>query len=523
MHDILGSFHCNKPIIYRGIEKENLRINTDGSPAKSSHPQRLGSALKNPVITTDFAECLPEIITGIHGDIDSLLDELQDLNIFLLQAIPNNEILWPASMPPWIASNNDLPIAEYGSSNVAMMKHLYRIGLSNRYGNIMQSIAGIHYNISFCKEFIHHLNDNSIYDKNISDQEIKSNFYMQLVRNFIDSQWLLLYLFAAAPVAMRSSLGNIIPEYIETQGNVCLSKYATSLRLSPIGYHNAEQNMQISYNSVQQYASDLMQLTHKESKIFADIPDITSPNPKQLNKNILQIENEYYNTIRPKPKFTSNRMPAISLYDNGVEYVEIRIFDLNPFIPLGINKEQIAFTDVFLTYCLIHTNMQQSAPDIQRINNNTKRVLTDGYNPKCYIEDSITKTPIKTAVLNKLNALIPVAEFLDRYNKTKIHTSAVAAQLNKLNYPNNLTNNKLLDLTNNYQNNILNLAKSHSEYLRNQIIKPEKLEELNHIAKTSLAEQKVLERNDKNINFKDYYDHYQLQAKDFFSKMERGK
>jgi glutamate--cysteine ligase len=151
--------------INRGIEKESLRIDSAGKISQTSHPEGLGSALTNPYITTDFSEALLELVTPTFTSASECLEFLKNLHVFVNQNL-EEESLWPLSMPCSIESEEEIPIGNYGTSNQGMMKTIYRRGLSNRYGSMMQAIAGIHYNFSFSDKFLKTLAD-------ISAKEIK--------------------------------------------------------------------------------------------------------------------------------------------------------------------------------------------------------------------------------------------------------------------------------------------------------------------------------------------------------------
>ena len=154
--------------IKRGIEKESLRVDSLGSISKKKHPDKLGSALTNSFITTDFSEALLELVTPTFTDPQSCLDFLTNLHSFVHQSI-DKELLWPMSMPCSIGSNEEVAIGEYGSSNSGTMKSVYRKGLAHRYGSKMQAIAGIHYNFSFPDSFFEKIADFS----GLSNQGLK--------------------------------------------------------------------------------------------------------------------------------------------------------------------------------------------------------------------------------------------------------------------------------------------------------------------------------------------------------------
>ncbi len=155
--------------IKRGIEKESLRIDSQGSISKKKHPNKLGSALTNTFITTDFSEALLELVTPVFTNVEECLSFLTDLHAFVHQSI-DKELLWPLSMPCSIEANEDVVIGEYGTSNAGRMKTVYRKGLAHRYGSKMQAIAGIHYNFSLPDELFLKIADfRGLKEKDIKD------------------------------------------------------------------------------------------------------------------------------------------------------------------------------------------------------------------------------------------------------------------------------------------------------------------------------------------------------------------
>lgn len=134
--------------IQRGLERETLRVNADGTLATTGHPEALGSALTHKWITTDFAEALLEFITPVDGDIEHMLTFMRDLHRYTARNM-GDERMWPLSMPCYIAEGQDIELAQYGTSNTGRFKTLYREGLKNRYGALMQTISGVHYKFLF--------------------------------------------------------------------------------------------------------------------------------------------------------------------------------------------------------------------------------------------------------------------------------------------------------------------------------------------------------------------------------------
>ena len=207
----------------RGIEKESLRADQSGELALTPHPAPLGSALTHPHITTDFSESQLEVITGVHADVDSCIAELTEIHQFAYRAI-GDELLWVASMPCGLPSDENIPIGRYGTSNVGRAKSVYRMGLAHRYGRRMQTISGIHYNWSL--------------------PGVNSEQYFGLIRNFRRHSFLLLYLFGASP-AVCSSFVEGRPHSLQPisadSPHTLHRPHATSLRMGRLGYQSDAQ------------------------------------------------------------------------------------------------------------------------------------------------------------------------------------------------------------------------------------------------------------------------------------------
>jgi len=316
--------------IRRGIERETLRINPDGQLAQTGHAKALGSALTHPLITTDFSESLLEFITPAQTDIDVTLKQLTDIHKFALSHI-GEERLWAGSMPCYIGHQDEIQLAQYGSSNVGTMKTVYRQGLKNRYGSMMQAISGVHFNFSIPQEFWQQ------YQQLLGDtgslQDFISAQYLHLIRNYKRYVWLVVYLFGASPAMCSSFLQGREPKYkFQTLGKGSLYlPYATSLRMSDLGYTNsAQSSLNISYNNLPDYIKGLRQAISTPSAEYANIGIKVDGQYQQLNSNILQIENEFYSTIRPKRTTQSGERPTCALKRRGVEYIEVRALDVNP-------------------------------------------------------------------------------------------------------------------------------------------------------------------------------------------------
>lgn len=364
--------------IKRGIERESLRIQGSGAISAQGHPKGVGSALTNGHITTDFSESLLEFITPVSESSTQTIKQLKDLQKFTLEKM-GDELLWPISMPCFIEHQDDIVLAQFGSSNTGKMKTLYREGLKNRYGSMMQAIAGVHFNISFPETLWQSLH--SLKKSDATLQDFISDGYLGLIRNFKRELWLISYLFGASPALCNSFLQGRktdLPFKKLGKGTLYL-EVGTALRLGNLGYTNsAQSSLRVMYNSLDEYVVGLKKAINTPSEIYGDIDDYTSANPKQLNKNILQIENEFYSPVRPKRNAKNGETPTDALLRAGIEYVEIRALDVNPFSEVGIDIEQIHFLDVFLTYCLLKDSMPMDWKEQARSTENLDTVVNQG-------------------------------------------------------------------------------------------------------------------------------------------------
>lgn len=402
----LGQPNIGLDRLIRGIEKESLRVHADGSLSQSAHPQSLGSALAHRAITTDFSEAQLELITGTHPSPASVLQELSDIHVFVQQNI-GQELLWPSSMPCILAADQDkIPLGQYGSSNIAQAKTVYRRGLGNRYGRLMQTISGIHYNFSVPEELWSALGK--------SDQQSQTDAYFGMIRNFRRWSWLLLYLFGAAPAVCRSFVQNMDHGLEQFNEGTYYLPHATSLRMGRLGYQSEAQGaLDVSYNSVADYSRSMrIGLTESFPDYAAIRPGKDQQHP-QLNDAVLQIENEFYGTIRPKRTTRSGERPLAALNERGVEYVEVRCVDLNPFEPLGINAEQIRFLDTFLLLCMLAPSPPDFAESRACLGRNQTRVVERGREPGLQLETDNGLVALSAWATQLLAACEPIAHSLD--------------------------------------------------------------------------------------------------------------
>ncbi len=408
----------------RGIEKESLRVTPDGYLSQRPHPETWGSALTNSYLTTDYSEALPELITPVSKDPAAPRRWLNDIHQFMYQDM-DGEVLWAGSMPCIMTKEDEVPLADYGSSNVGQMKHVYRRGLGYRYGRYMQTIAGVHYNFSlpddFWPAYQNYKNTNEDLSSFISKE------YLGLIRNYLRYCWVLPYFFGASPAICKSFMkgraGSLLEDYSDC---TLMGKHATSLRMSDLGYqNNAQSKFTICHNDINDYIDALEQAIRTPDEFYQELGVKVDGEYRQLNANLLQIENEYYAKIRPKRVIHSGERPTLALKRGGVEYIEVRSLDLNPFDPVGISQYQIDFLDVFLLFCLLQESKDLSQRENAENDENFKRVVNFGRKPDLHLLMHNRSVSLKEVAKNIVNEMLPVAELLNDANQTKAYTEAL--------------------------------------------------------------------------------------------------
>src|SRR5450830_1928206 len=420
----------------RGVERETLRVTPEGQLATTPHPAVLGSALTNEQITTDYSESLLEFITPAEHDIATALKRLDEIHRFVHGNL-NGELLWNESMPCVLPPEEDIPIAWYGTSHIGTLKHVYRRGLALRYGKTMQCIAGIHYNFSLNEgvwTLLRELDDREQrVEPSFSACDYQSESYIALIRNFRRYSWLLMYLFGASP-ALASNFLRGRPHKLETLSDDTLYlPYATSLRMSDLGYQsNAQANITPHYNNLHSYIRSLSQAVSQPYPAYEELGTKRDGEWIQINTNILQIENEYYSSIRPKRVIYSGERPVQALAARGVQYVEVRCMDIDPFEPIGISLTASRFLDVFLHFIAFEESGLTSDQEGEENRRNFSSVVKQGRRPGLQLQHNGQGIALQDWGLDLLERMQPVADLLDTQAGSDVHRLALAAQRDKL-------------------------------------------------------------------------------------------
>lgn len=501
--------------ILRGLEKESLRITPTGDLAQTDHPAGLGSALKHPHITTDYSESLLEFITEPFSDISTLLQQLDDIHRFTYQELARTgERLWPSSMPSHLPPDAQIPVARYGSSNIGTMKTIYRVGLGHRYGRSMQTIAGVHYNFSLPDDFWRELQQLEGDTRDL--QTFKTLRYFALIRNFRRYFWLLVYLFGAAP-AVSNNFVEGRKHRLQPQGDDSQHlPFATSLRMGDLGYQSdAQQSLFVCYNNLNSYVRTLCGAITRPHPAYETIGiKDEQGHYKQLNTSLLQIENEFYSSIRPKRTAQTGETALQALRLRGVEYIEVRCVDLNPYEPLGVSAEQLRVIDAFLLSCLLSDSPETSLDEYAEWLENQKRIVYLGRDPELRLLRQGEEIRFKEWANDILNNALACARLLDQANGGEDYVTAVSRQFPKLDNPALTPSARVLtDMKTqgkSFFEHSLSLAEQHRQFFAEKPLSPATSEKFRAMTAQSLAEQQQLEQAPQ-IPFDQYLENYYQQ------------
>ena len=492
----------------RGVEKEALRVSRDGYLSTRPHPRGLGSALTNRFITTDFSEALLEFVTPAFATTWEALQCICDIHQFTYSQL-EDEMLWPASMPCLTPDDDRIPLARYGTSNVGQMKTIYRRGLGYRYGRQMQVIAGVHFNYSLPSEFW------PLYrqamESNKEDEAFRSEHYLHLIRNFRRMGWIVLYLFGASPALCRSFAGAAEAGLQSLNADTYYEPYATSLRMSDLGYSNQNQSrIDISLNSLDEYVRDLSNAICTPEPAYEKIGVKDNGKYRQLNANLLQIENEFYSPVRPKRVARSGEQPTAALRREGIEYVEIRSLDINPFDPSGINQNTMRFIEAFLVYCLLEDSPPFDAQVLGEIRHNHAGTAKRGRDPDFRLLRDGAEVSVRDWATEMLDKVMIVAEAIEGEGGSYVDAIGLMRQL--VDEPSATPSARVLtdlaETRSSFFEYVLGLARNYSEYFSSITpLDDARAAEFGQEAKASLQRQRDIEATDE-ITLDEYLQNY---------------
>ena len=482
----------------RGIEKESLRVTPAGLLARTRHPVELGSPLTHPHITMDFSEAQLELITGVHPSAEAALDQLADVHRYVYAHV-GDELLWAASMPCMMGRDENIPIAQFGTSNAGKSKTVYRNGLSHRYGRLMQTISGIHYNFSLPSSLWPAIAAGRSAD---ADREFVTRAYFGLIRNFRRYSWLLVYLFGASP-ALCKSFVRAADSGLEPfdEGTLHLP-HATSLRMGRLGYQSdAQSSLHISYNTLAEYADTMRDALTKPYPPYEAVGVRVGNDYRQLSNTLLQIENEFYGAIRPKRRTRSGERPLEALYGRGVEYVEVRCLDLNPFLSLGIDADTCRFLDVFLLSCLLMESPPDSRAESERMVANQLRIVERGREPGLALVDDAGAVAMAAWAGHLLAQCARVAAEIDAVTGGTAHRDSLERQRRKVAEPDSTPSARVLNALDRQRMPFfrfaMNQSAAHRRYFEERPLSRERHKQLTTMSEESLAAQARIEKADR--------------------------
>ena len=474
------------------------------------HPKSLGSKLTHPYITTDYSENLLEFISPVFDDCTDMFSFLRELFSFTYKNLNSDEVIWPASMPCLLPENEmDIPVACYGESNVGRLKSLYRVGLGHRYGKSMQSIAGVHYNFSlsdeFWKEFQKFENDTSDF------QEYKNEKYFHLIRNYRRYSWLLIYLFGSSPVVAESFLKGKKHKLEKLGKDSYGLPYATSLRMGGLGYtSNAQKEISVCYNQLNTYVKTLEEARLKSYPEYEKIGVHVDGKYKQLNTNLLQIDNEFYSTLRPKRTAKSRESALQALDKRGIEYLEVRLLDVDPFSDTGISRETVKFLHNFLLGCLILDSPIVSTAECEQIDENLLTVVNEGRKPGVKLKYQGEEKELQASAMELIEKLACITHQLDIAYGSNVYSKSLELQKQKILNPALTPSAKLLSRVTEKKSItevIYDLAVEYKD-IHVEIPLEESLKnKWEYLSKESFDEQKKVEQADR-LSFDDFLVEY---------------
>ena len=498
-----------------GLEKESLRVAIDGGIAQTPHPTGLGSALTHPSITTDYSEALLELVTPPFSHFRDTLDFLDDTQRFVYSQL-EDEILWATSMPCVVEGDASIPIAQYGNSNAGRMKTAYRRGLGHRYGRMMQAIAGVHFNYSYPDSFWR------LYQHEIGDQrefrDFVSESYLGMIRNLQRYGWLVPYLFGASPAICASFLGASPTSLEKWQDYSYYAPFATSLRVGDIGYQNSkegEAGIRVDYNSLQGYVDSLAWAISTPYPEYQNIELYRDGERQQLNANILQIENEYYSSVRPKQILRGEEKPSLALKQRGVAYLELRSIDVNAFEPLGISEEQMRFLEAFLLFSLLAPSDPYADQDLREIRHNINAVAERGRDPALRLQRNGGAVLLRDWAEEIFDRMLPGCELLDRGRDSPCYRAALSEQRAKIEDPDRTPSARMLAEMREHREEFYHFAlrksREHQRFFVERPLEAEKQREFERLARESIERQKAIEAAD-DVSFEAFLDNYFAQA-----------
>ena len=421
-----------------GIEWESLRAKGDGELSLTPHPEIFGDKLTNPLITTDFSESQIEIITPAFNTIDKAFDTFSLLADLVNSSLPDDEYLWFQSIPCILPYWDKIPIAQYSDEGLESQK--YREDLAKKYGVKKQMISGVHFNFSFSDDFLKKLYE--IENTDLSFKEFKNSVYLKIARNYLRYCWLIIYL-TGCSIGSHKTFSNDCIHLMDAKDDYG-SYYSTrgpSFRNASCGYKNLK-DLYPSYVSVDEFVSDV--------NAFIERGDLSEAK-------------ELYTQIRLKPKNPKDLLN--SLKNDGIEYIEIRTLDINPFYQCGLVRHDMKFLHLFLIYMFIKD--ESDYPDWQK----EAKINEENTSECAYVESmrlirdgrEVTLKSWAAEIINEMYGMCEVLGF-DEFNTLNL-------MLNRISNPDLTYGKRLLKLIekNGYINTHIILSKNNKQTSINNV------------------------------------------------------
>lgn len=311
-----------------GLEREGLRVDSNGVLSFEKHPEIFGDKISNPYITTDFSESQIELITPAFNSCEETYNFLSNLYNIVVLDIKEDEYIWSQSMPCIIPSDKEIPIATYNEDSQAGYEaRSYRELLMKKYGGKKQLISGIHYNFSFNEEMIKRLYENS--NEEIEFKQFKDDVYLKMARNYLRYRWLILYLLGGTGVIHESYTKECVRQLEEVADGAFSNEGAVSYRNSECGYKN-KVDLYPDYSSAAGYVKSINEY---------------------IENGIIESHKELYSSVRLKAKDNNNLLESIEM--DGINYLEYRSIDINPFDKCGVSLDDLKFLQVFNIFLLL--------------------------------------------------------------------------------------------------------------------------------------------------------------------------
>lgn len=297
-----------------GIEIEEHRIQVGSKTlSRQPHPRTLGDRRTQPYFQTDFSESQEEVVTAPELSTALARTHLHELQVMLSEELADDEIIWPLSMPP-LLTDDDINFLNTHFERPWYQD--YRDRLLARYGSFQHIMAGIHVNFSPSEDVIDwYAQQHAI----TSPVVAKNQLFFQIAQQVAGYRWLLTYLFGAAPVSENPA--DALPE------NRHEIQPVRSWRSSDFGFVN-------------------------RPEILVDYTDFNT-HIQQIKQYIANGEfydkSEFYGPVRLKASGDLD-----NLVQNGAEYLEFRMFDIDPFSQDGISQTALSFLHLLIIDAILN-------------------------------------------------------------------------------------------------------------------------------------------------------------------------